>query len=1338
MKGLPPPGPRTSRTADSPLIRPVLPGGTPPWAAGPPKPGPNIREFEVEIEEEVPVNTNPQVPEDVVKKYDEVMDEMKRVRGALGKRARRKRLLKFTEDITDDEADGPDGSDHGGYSLDRSRGDRHPYGETASIYSLDAPVSNGELERIVAESEPIDKFLSNSAPVTPSPFSSPPPTIQVFENLIIPASEAEAEPASTDALKTLINATERLPVSPSTTLAVRSTADLNAQTPAQSTVASPVPNPVTLDRHLAISTYLVRSKALSPVYHRTIPASQSSDLIETELERELMPMGLSPVDIPTSWFRSQPSTPRLFQAGPPKKLSVRNFTETDETSPTSPVILAQSLPTTQLVTQQPLPVDSGTNVIAAEVHAAAQSTPVSPVGRVPIDRAPTFSPGPVLARITVRPAPLAGLVNSPSGLSSPRSRQGSRSTIAVPQPLSPKTPAGEIKEVFESFNAANVPPAPTPLPVSPFQFADADLQAVVPPSSATTSTSPHLTDDAHSTLSEMASTHPTAVLRHVQQQHSAVNNIRPPASPLGTPSLLRTLSHRQRSHSASIASEHSFGVGSSFGHPSGSASRSSIPSSVVLTGVAEEEGDGEPVNARAQPTVVRLRRSCEVPISKVRAPSPPLSRSIPAVLHTAPTIAASPITCTNDCASPPYQVSPLPSSPASTAMSDCVAVSRITPPRIQTARTVIASTPGSPHPFSPSDAVGLDLDPSGSPVLQAQYPTTSFVESSLALSDAALSFSDFEPVDPTHNEYPTGYAPAPSAPRNHAFLSPALLGYQPNLGRPLRYSGTLPRKSNSTFASDYSQFSGGATSPPPATHVSLDIAREIAALDDQLVEFRTRRARSVSRSRADSQGERDRSALNFPAYDDAIAQVLASEAYTPHQQAAQIAEALDALLEDHARARGPGMAASDSPTSRPSSPDQSVGTGSPTGLGLINLTCHPDPSPPTSPGGLSGLVPYDIDQAANEEEEVVEGAEARLSTQIPSSPPSAPRLKSAVPASAGADDSSPSHPILEDYMPLAIPVHFQRLQASLAAMPPVSFSSTRSDESAGRRSSTISRPRDSPCAARSLLQSLESELSQELKKLRQSGDSASSSANDRPVLSPPFELPVERTRATGIDRTGTSRSNAPGDCVELPEERSVVSPVSSVVSIRSLASPIFRMSLDAAPTPTAPRRPSVSPVSSAAGEKAHRAAGPSGLSSSITSLESIMSAISADRASLASHGTSMAPITRGLFGGFCGIAITGVTWSDRSPSGALSSSARWVLTPRRKREHANRASHTGFALGGVSHIVAHRFHWSRESPIGISSSHRSRQRTIRTRNGGSLAGGVGHIVAHWFHGGNKS
>ncbi|KAJ1968737.1 hypothetical protein IWQ62_001062, partial [Dispira parvispora] len=290
----------------------VTPPPTAPFVSGEatsPKSG-KRREIEIEIEEEIPVAANPLVPDEVVKKYDEVMDEMKRVRGALGQRARRKRLLRITED----------GSGEEEYYYESMTDDGQ------SICTVDVPFQSNQVEfsPLVTGTALSRMPHSTSAPSVKSPFHSPPPIIaptaepdpnfaMVNENQII----GSVSPDHTQAYKP-----PTLPVLSPDSLPTGSV----PQTPGSPTTNQryPLRSPglPMLTKPKPIPIPIPKIKDEDRVLHPTSPAVPTRSMSEVSTARQLFPSSTSPAQLdqpplptPTPAATSSPSvkSPGFFR-----------------------------------------------------------------------------------------------------------------------------------------------------------------------------------------------------------------------------------------------------------------------------------------------------------------------------------------------------------------------------------------------------------------------------------------------------------------------------------------------------------------------------------------------------------------------------------------------------------------------------------------------------------------------------------------------------------------------------------------------------------------------------------------------------------------------------------------------------------------------------------------------------------------------------------------------------------------------------------------------------------------------------------------------------------------
>ncbi|KAJ1655022.1 hypothetical protein IWQ61_005151 [Dispira simplex] len=243
------------------------------------------REIEIEIEEDIPVTANPLVPDEVVKKYDEVMDEMKRVRGALGRRARRKRLLRIMEDRS--------GKDEYCYESMTDDGQ--------SICTLDVPFQSDQvqLSPLITGAALSQMPHSTSAPSAKSPFHSPPPIIALTaepDPRIITTNENQVigsiSPGQTQVYKppTLpVLSPDSLPTGsvPQTPRSPTTNQRYPLRSPGLSVTTKPRPIPIPIPK----------VKDYGRLLHPTSPAMPTRSISEFSTARQLFPTSISPVHI---------------------------------------------------------------------------------------------------------------------------------------------------------------------------------------------------------------------------------------------------------------------------------------------------------------------------------------------------------------------------------------------------------------------------------------------------------------------------------------------------------------------------------------------------------------------------------------------------------------------------------------------------------------------------------------------------------------------------------------------------------------------------------------------------------------------------------------------------------------------------------------------------------------------------------------------------------------------------------------------------------------------------------------------------------------------------------
>ncbi|KAJ1658954.1 hypothetical protein IWQ61_001892 [Dispira simplex] len=243
------------------------------------------REIEIEIEEDIPVTANPLLPDEVVKKYDEVMDEMKRVRGALGRRARRKRLLRIMED----------GSGEDEYCYESMTDDGQ------SICTLDVSFQSDQvqLSPLITGAALSQVPHSTSAPSAKSPFHSPPPIIALTaesDPRIVMTNENQVigsiSPGHTQVYKppTLpVSSPDSLPTGsvPQTPRSPTTNQRYPLRSPGLSVTTKPRPIPIPIPK----------VKDDGRLLHPTSPAMPTRSISEFSTARQLFPTSTSPVHI---------------------------------------------------------------------------------------------------------------------------------------------------------------------------------------------------------------------------------------------------------------------------------------------------------------------------------------------------------------------------------------------------------------------------------------------------------------------------------------------------------------------------------------------------------------------------------------------------------------------------------------------------------------------------------------------------------------------------------------------------------------------------------------------------------------------------------------------------------------------------------------------------------------------------------------------------------------------------------------------------------------------------------------------------------------------------------
>ncbi|KAJ1976133.1 hypothetical protein H4R34_004092, partial [Dimargaris verticillata] len=581
------------------------------------------REIEIEVEEEVPVTANPLVPDDVVKKYDQVMDEMKRIRGALGQRARRKRRMRVA--ALDDSDASLDMESETGAPLPPyppALGSPRPMAAYPLVAEPAPPfrtppeaAATAQATAAMADAKAINCSSPASAvggePTTrtlPTPFAptaqqkshrskSPGFSVRRLKSTKTPpanptSSSSSALSASSGSgfLTHLHSKLSRTPILGNRLPATQSPPEPVKEASARPSPRTPLP-PLEMDESGAFIVHTARPSLLSPVYHATTPMPGRT-LPALDLDDPNAFVAVSPVEAPDGWFRSQPGTPQLpVHSTKPRQLKVRNVAESDSqsasssqsTSPVHPPVPCQQ--PTLAAASLPLNSISSPHSPPSLVSFSPQSstTAKAPSTAPPSSPPPSFTTQPTLARVTKRPSPLVcaptpatngtGLPNGPS---EPTPLPFTPVTSVAKHSYAPSPQAAPIT----ATTTAELPLTAT-LPTSPFAQAY-ETHSSPPPMALADSSRQSLSVDSlsmESHISVSASTYPRHILRQAQRQAESQGQAHIPtaAAALMPPSPTTTRvpnSARQRwcpqnqDLSSRVISQHSFGAGSSFGHHS--------------------------------------------------------------------------------------------------------------------------------------------------------------------------------------------------------------------------------------------------------------------------------------------------------------------------------------------------------------------------------------------------------------------------------------------------------------------------------------------------------------------------------------------------------------------------------------------------------------------------------------------------------------------------------------------------------------------------------------------------------------------------------------------------
>ncbi|KAJ1981476.1 hypothetical protein H4R35_000689 [Dimargaris xerosporica] len=571
------------------------------------------RQIEIEVEEEVPVAANPLVPEDVVKKYDQVMDEMKRIRGALGQRARRKRRMRVA--ALDDSDVSLDMESPAGAPLPACSpalgsttalplaaeplASVHPLPEAApaaqaTAAMVGAKAINGSSPALAVGGSPTTRAL----PTSSSPAAhqkSPGFSVRRLKSTKAPptnptssSSLSSSASAGSGFLTHLHSKLSRTPI-----LGNRSPATPSLPEPVKEAAVRPSPRtplpPLEMDESGAFIVHTARPSLLSPVYHTTTPAPGHT-LPTLDLDDPSAFVAVSPVEAPDGWFRSQPGTPQLpLHTTKPQPLKVRNVADSDSQSSssslaTSPVHtpIACQPPTSAVA---PLPPSSFSSPPSPSPPLAPPSprhftTAKTSSMALPGSPPPPFTTQPTLARVIKRPSPLlctptpaTSAIDLPSD---PTSLPFSPVASVAKHSYAPSSRAAPV-----AINSTAEPPLTATLPISPFAQAYAPHPSP-PPMALTSPPSQSLSVDSlsmESHISVSASTHPRHILRQAQRQVESQEQVQrhiamtalvlpsPTTAPLPTSARQGWCPHNQELRGR-VISQHSFGAGSSFGHHS--------------------------------------------------------------------------------------------------------------------------------------------------------------------------------------------------------------------------------------------------------------------------------------------------------------------------------------------------------------------------------------------------------------------------------------------------------------------------------------------------------------------------------------------------------------------------------------------------------------------------------------------------------------------------------------------------------------------------------------------------------------------------------------------------